>query len=88
MESVAHSDGGAPSVRRRASQDPPASGPSLLSSLKYAIRRPEFGAFAAMILVYAFFAVAGKGGFLTLAGTANWMNTASELGVLQFPSVC
>jgi simple sugar transport system permease protein len=57
----------------------------LLSSLKYAIRRPEFGAFAAMILVYAFFAVAGKGGFLTLAGTANWMNTASELGVLAVP---
>ena len=55
------------------------------SSLKRVIRRPEFGALAGMILVYAFFAVAAKNGFLTLAGTANWMNTASELGVLAVP---
>lgn len=55
------------------------------SSLKRVIRRPEFGALAGVILVYAFFAVAAKNGFLTLAGTANWMNTASELGVLAVP---
>ena len=55
------------------------------SSLKRVIRRPEFGALAGVILVYGFFAVAAKNGFLTLAGTANWMNTASELGVLAVP---
>jgi simple sugar transport system permease protein len=85
MVSVAHSDHGFPGTQPRASQEPRNSGASLLSSLKHAVRRPEFGAFAAMILVYAFFAIAGKRGFLTLAGTANWMNTASELGVLAVP---
>lgn len=85
MVSAAHSDHGAVSARPRASQSAPAPGWTLISSLKRAIRRPEFGAFAGMILVYIFFAVAGKGGFLTLAGTANWMNTASELGVLAVP---
>jgi simple sugar transport system permease protein len=85
MVSVVHSEGGPANVGRRATPEPSPSGRSVLSSLKHAVRRPEFGAFAGMILVYVFFAVAGKGGFLTLAGTANWMNTASELGVLAVP---
>ncbi|WP_322092851.1 ABC transporter permease [Paraburkholderia bannensis] len=38
-----------------------------------------------MIVVYAFFAFAGQGGFLTVTGTASWMNTAAELGVLAVP---
>jgi simple sugar transport system permease protein len=49
------------------------------------IRRPELGAFAGVVIVYAFFAITGKNGFLTLSGTASWMNTASELGILAIP---
>ena len=79
------SDDGATGARSRGSKDTTESGRTVKSSLKHVIRRPEFGAFAGMILVYAFFAVAAKHGFLTPEGTANWMNTASELGVLAVP---
>jgi simple sugar transport system permease protein len=53
--------------------------------LRGLIRRPEFGAFVGAIIVFAFFAFAGKNGFLTEKGTASWMNTAAELGVLAIP---
>jgi simple sugar transport system permease protein len=85
MASAAHSEDGATGARSRGSKDTTESGRTVKSSLKHVIRRPEFGAFAGMILVYAFFAVAAKHGLLTPAGTANWMNTASELGVLAVP---
>jgi simple sugar transport system permease protein len=48
-------------------------------------RRPEFGALAGAIIVYVFFAIFGVNGFFTLSGTASWMNTAAELGVLAVP---
>lgn len=50
------------------------------------MRRPEFGAFVATLFVYAFFAVtAYDRGFITLDGTAGWMNTAAELGIVAIP---
>lgn len=48
-------------------------------------RRPELGALAGTIVVYVFFAVFGVNGFFSLGGTASWMNTAAELGVLAIP---
>lgn len=48
-------------------------------------RRPEFGALIGAIIVYVFFAIFGVNGFFTLSGTASWMNTAAELGVLAVP---
>jgi simple sugar transport system permease protein len=50
------------------------------------VRRPEIGAFTSMVLVFVFFAIAGaQGGFGTLAGTASWLDTAAELGILAVP---
>ena len=54
-------------------------------ALKRLLRRPELGAFAGMTVVYLFFCLANKGGFTSIEGTASWMNTASELGVLAVP---
>jgi ribose/xylose/arabinose/galactoside ABC-type transport system permease subunit len=49
-------------------------------------RRPEFGAFVAALLVYAFFAVSTHGaGFVTIDGTAGWLDTAAELGIIAIP---
>jgi simple sugar transport system permease protein len=49
-------------------------------------RRPEFGAFVATALVYAFFAFSAyDAGFVTLDGTAGWMNVAAELGIIAIP---
>jgi simple sugar transport system permease protein len=55
------------------------------ATLRRLVRRPEFGAFVGAIIVFAFFAVAGTNGFLTEKGTASWLNTAAELGVLAIP---
>lgn len=49
------------------------------------LRRPELGAFVGVVLIYAIFAATAKAGFLTVAGTASWMATAAELGVLAIP---
>jgi simple sugar transport system permease protein len=48
-------------------------------------RRPEFGALVGTVIIYVFFAIFGVNGFFTLGGTASWMNTAAELGVLAVP---
>ncbi|MDQ0393617.1 ABC transporter permease [Labrys monachus] len=49
-------------------------------------RRPEFGAFIATVLVYGFFAAtAYDAGFATFDGTAGWMNTSAELGIIAIP---
>jgi simple sugar transport system permease protein len=49
-------------------------------------RRPEFGAFVATVLVYAFFAVSTRGaGFVSVDGTAGWLDTAAELGIIAIP---
>ncbi len=50
------------------------------------LRRPELGAFAAFILTYLFFAVATRGaGFVSINGTAGWLNLAAELGIVAIP---
>lgn len=47
------------------------------------MRRPELGAVGGALLVWIIFAiVAGDRGFLTLRGTANYLEVASELGIL------
>ncbi|MBK8026811.1 MAG: ABC transporter permease [Chloroflexi bacterium] len=51
--------------------------------LRKLLRRPELGAVSGAILVWLFFAiVAGDRGFLTLRGTANYLEVAAELGIL------
>lgn len=60
--------------------------PPGLDSLRGLVRRPEFGAFLGTVVVYVFFAVAtGDNGFVSLAGTAGWLNTAAELGIVAIP---
>ena len=55
-------------------------------SLRSMVRRPEFGAFVATVLVYAFFAFSTRGaGFVTVDGTAGWLDTAAELGIIAIP---
>jgi len=50
------------------------------------VARPETGGVVAAILVFAFFAsMAGRNGFLSSLGTANWLGTASELGIAAIP---
>lgn len=50
------------------------------------IRRPEFGAFAAFVLTYIFFAIFTRGaGFVSINGTAGWLNLAAELGIVAIP---
>lgn len=49
-------------------------------------RRPEFGAFVATLIVYLFFVATTRGaGFVTVDGTAGWMNVAAELGIIAIP---
>ncbi len=53
------------------------------SPLRRLLVRPEMGALAGSIAVWAFFAiVAGRNGFLTLAGTATYLQVAAELGIM------
>ena len=48
--------------------------------------RPEAGGVVSAILVFAFFAVAaGQNGFLSPLGTANWLDTAADLGIVALP---
>ena len=52
-------------------------------SLKGMARRPEFGAVVATALVYLFFAITTQGaGFVSIDGTAGWLDTAAELGII------
>jgi len=54
-----------------------------VSPLRRLLVRPEMGAVAGSILVWIFFAiVAGGKGFLSLGGTATYLDTAANLGIL------
>jgi simple sugar transport system permease protein len=51
--------------------------------LRRLLVRPEMGALAGSIAVWLFFAiVAGRSGFLSLAGTATYLQVAAELGIM------
>ena len=53
------------------------------SMLRRLVTRPELGAVAGAVVVWAFFAItAGDRGFLTLAGTATYLEVSAELGIL------
>jgi hypothetical protein len=55
-------------------------------SLKGMARRPEFGAVVATALVYLFFAITTQGaGFVSIDGTAGWLDTSAELGIIAIP---
>jgi simple sugar transport system permease protein len=50
------------------------------------LARPELGAVAGAILVFAFFAiVAGDSGFLTSVGTIGYLEVSAQLGILVVP---
>lgn len=49
------------------------------------IRRPEFGAFVGLLVIYIFFAVFGGVDFTAIGGTASWLNVACELGIIALP---
>lgn len=50
------------------------------------LRRPEAGGVISALLAFLFFAIlAGNSGFLTNLGTAYWLDTASELGIVAIP---
>jgi simple sugar transport system permease protein len=53
------------------------------SPLRRLLVRPEMGAIAGSVAVWVFFAlVAGRSGFLSLPGTATYLQVAAELGIL------
>jgi simple sugar transport system permease protein len=63
-----------------------AEAPARRSRLTRLLVRPEAGGVVSAILVFAFFAIAAGGnGFLSLLGTANWLDTASDLGIIALP---
>lgn len=50
------------------------------------LHRPETGAAAAFLLTYVFFAIfTADAGFVSVNGTAGWLNLASELGIIAIP---
>jgi simple sugar transport system permease protein len=54
------------------------------SPLRRMLVRPEMGALAGSVAVWLFFAVvAGRNGFLSLGGTATYLQVAAELGILS-----
>jgi simple sugar transport system permease protein len=64
----------------------PAARSGHIEVLRRLTRPPEAGAAAAAVLLYIFFAVAaGSNGFTSVAGTAGWLNTAADLGVIAVP---
>jgi simple sugar transport system permease protein len=61
-----------------------------VSALRRLLIRPEIGALAGAIAVWIFFAlppIAGNQGFLSLRGTASYLQVAAELGILSI-AVC
>ncbi len=68
---------------RRAAAGAPAGARGISRMFMHALLRPEAGGVASAALVFAFFAItAGQNGFLTSLGTANWLDSAAELGIV------
>lgn len=58
----------------------------MMSPMKKLLDRPELGVGAAVVAAWIFFALyAGNSGFLSAAGTATYLEIASELGILAAP---
>lgn len=54
--------------------------------LRQLLTRPETGGILSALAVFLFFAiVAGKSGFLSPLGTAYWLDTAADLGIIAIP---
>ncbi|HKZ27912.1 MAG TPA: ABC transporter permease, partial [Rubrobacteraceae bacterium] len=54
--------------------------------LRKLLNRPELGAVAGAILVFAFFAVvAGDQGFLSKTGTISYLEVSAQLGIIAIP---
>jgi simple sugar transport system permease protein len=59
---------------------------NLNNRLLRAVRRPVAGALAGTLLVFIFFAAAAsRNGFITISGTAGWLDQAAELGIVAIP---
>jgi simple sugar transport system permease protein len=54
-------------------------------NFKNLTRRPETGALAGTIIVYAFFVLFGGSEFTSTGGFATWLNTGSELLIIALP---
>lgn len=52
------------------------------SALRRALTRPELGAAAGAILVWVILAIAAPTGFLSLRGTASYLEVSAQLGIL------
>ena len=48
-------------------------------------RRPESGVVMAALAIFVFFAIFGGAQFLSLGGTASWLNIAAELAIIALP---
>jgi simple sugar transport system permease protein len=61
--------------------------PSALGGFSFSnlLRRPEAGALLGLLGVLAFFIIFGSTKFLEPAGTASWLNVASNLGIIAIP---
>lgn len=50
------------------------------------MRQTWLSAFLAAVMVFIFFGIfGGQNGFMTIGGTAGWLNTAAELGIIAVP---
>ena len=75
-------------LNRAAETDRPGSlaGRMLRRRFRRFLYRPEAGALLAAGLVYLFFSWATRGnGFATMGGTASWLNSTAELGIVTIP---
>ncbi len=60
--------------------------PRRLTAVERLLRVAWVGPAMAAVVIYIFFAIVGhSAGFVTLAGTAGWLNTAAELGIIALP---
>lgn len=49
------------------------------------IRRPEFGTFLGLLVVFVFFVVFGSENFVKSIGFSRWLNMAMEVGIIALP---
>src|SRR5262249_55719930 len=75
-----------PSGVGQSAEAAPAAPPARPHVLRRLLLRPEAGGVISALVVFVFFAVlGGQNGFLTVLGTADWLDTASELGIIAIP---